>query len=180
MSRRANRDLFASVFSKRRGEAARRREDAERMRQEAALQAQALAFLEEHQWSDCGDFEPEQGSDDAETTILACWHENETHRLTVPTAVAERAFAAAYEKHWGRPKQYHEFDDDFDYCTRCGLSSEEAVRGGEIGCEATPEGNVSGYPGLALTPEEQAQGVTLIEKHALFEQSKQLEADLNP
>lgn len=60
----------------------------------------------------------------------------------------------------GKPQ--HDFGED-DICVRCGAALSDAMQA-PIGCEAGPEGNPAGYLGLALTPEEQARGVTFAEK----------------
>lgn len=60
------------------------------------------------------------------------------------------------------PAATHFFDDYTDMCVHCGAVREDA--GMDIGCEAGPEGNPDWYFGLALTPAEQAAGMTSVEK----------------
>jgi hypothetical protein len=49
--------------------------------------------------------------------------------------------------------------DGESHCERCGALEEDA-RNSRIGCEAPPEGNEHGYLGFALTPVEQALGIS--------------------
>lgn len=75
--------------------------------------------------------------------------------------------AEALQRLWQPMK--HRFDDldDERACTRCGARALDAAEG-PIGCEAPPEGNTGAYHGFALTPVEQALGVTQAEKAKHF------------
>lgn len=56
--------------------------------------------------------------------------------------------------------KHHFADSDGESrCERCGALEEDA-RKARIGCEAPDEGNEPGYLGFALTPVEQALGIS--------------------
>jgi hypothetical protein len=186
MGRAANPDAFASVLGNRRGadaaglreDAERRGEDAARRREEAALRDQLREFFEEH--SECSDFDWDVLDADPvlftlERTHFYCLHDEGRYDLTAPTDMAKGVEAELYEKRWGRPKQQHEWEDDGDggfYCVKCSAVTEDAYYG-DTGCEASPEGNPPWYAGFALTPEEQAQGITTVQKGFLFNKFQQ-------